>query len=518
MGRHGSGPVRTSSGRALSTTSAGIAVVLVAVAFAVVTVLGLTLLGVPLLPRQTATAATPTPTPSASIDRVSLATSPAQGVITRMLGPAVVAGWTPAGAMAWSGGTPFDAPCGRPSVDAVLSGARVYSIGSRQVVLTVSAYTAGSGAVAVRDWAARLGTCAAAPVRVSAPGAPTSDAFEATLSAAGGASGATAIFWRRGDVVAVIAVPAADAPGMPVLAAQVDPALVTALTGVCANQASTVADAVRSPWVVRDQFIGLTLPVRVTVAPSPTPVPPAGVTPAPVSWSPAPLPSISHPQRPADPVWPADLPTGEPASPVPPTVLLPAPTLSVVPSRIDDPAGPGCGWSFTGQLAPPFDARNEAAIAQGRVVQATEDLAAAQQAWQTSVVAYWQAVADYSAQATAYTAYAASVRDVARAWDRISALRTAYADAVTAYNAAVAAREQFLLDQAAAQTAYDDAVAVCQAVSPSATPTGSPTSTASPAGTPATPECPPPVPPILGQLPPPVPPLPTPPPDPRPSG
>jgi len=519
MGRHGGSSV-PSSGRRLSTTSAGAVVALVAVAFAVVTALGLTRLGVPLLPRQTAAAANPTPTPSPTIDQVSLASSPAQGVITRMLGPAVVTGWTPAGAVAWSGGTPFDSPCGRPTVDAVLSGARVYSVGSRQVVLTVSAYTAGSGAVAIRDWAARLGTCAAAPVRVSAPAVPTTDAFVATLPAAGGEAGATAIFWRRGDVVAVIAVPTPGAPSLATLAAQVDPALVTALTGVCVNPASTVADAARSPWVERGQFVGLTSPVPVTMAPSPTPVPPAGVTPVPTTWTPTPLPSISYPQRPADPVWPTDLPTGGLASPVAPSVLAPAPTLSIVPSRLDDPVGPGCGWAFTGQSAPPFDAGTEAVTAQGRVAQATEDLAAAQQAWQASVVTYWQAVADYTAQVTAYTAYAAGVRDVARAWDRISALRTAYADAVTAYNAAVAAREQFLLDQAAAQTAYDNAVAVCAAISPSATPTdtAAPTGTSSATSTPTGPECPPVVPPILGQLPPTIPPLPTPPPDPRPSG
>jgi hypothetical protein len=495
-------------------------VALVALTFAVVTLLGLTLLGIPLLPRQSASAAAPTPAASPTIDRVSLASSPAQGVITTMLRPDVATGWTPAGAVAWSGGTPFDTPCGRPGVDAVLSGARVYSIGSRQVVLTVSAYSAGSGAVAIRDWLARIGSCSGAPVGVAAPGSPTPDAFVASSPAAGGVRGATAIFWRRGDVVAVIAVAMSGASGMTALAAQVDPALATALVGVCANPQSTVADAVRSPWVERDAFAGLTAPVRVTAAPSPTPVPPAGVTPVPSTWSPTPLPSISYPQRPADPIWPSDLPTGGVASPVPPAVLLPAPTLSVVPSRLDDPVGPGCGWAFTGQSAPPFDAATEAVLAQGRVAQATENLAAAQVAWQASIVGYWQAVAAYSGQATSYTAYAAGVRDVATAWDRITAARQAYADAVTAYNAAIAAREQFFLDQAAAQAAYDDAIAVCQAISPSATPTdtATPTLTPAPTDTPVTPECPPAVPPILGQLPPSIPPLPSPPPDPRPSG
>jgi hypothetical protein len=111
------------------------------------------------------------------------------------------------------------------------------------------------------------------------------------------------------------------------------------------------------------------------------------------------------------------------------------------------------------------------------------------------------------------------VRDVARAWDGITAARQAYADAVTAYNAAMAAREQFFLDQAAAQAAYDNAVAACQAITPTPTltDTASPTSTPSPTDTPVTLDCPPVVPAILGQLPPTIPPVPTPPPDPRPS-
>ena len=160
--------------------------------------------------------------------------------------------------------------------------------------------------------------------------------------------------------------------------------------------------------------------------------------------------------------------------------------------------------------------------------QAQQDLAAAQLAWQSEVVAYWQAVADYQVQASAYSSYAASVRQVAQAWDRITAQRQAYADAVAAYNLAVDARQRFLLDQAAAQTAYDDAVAACvpggdttstPPVPPVATPTDLTTPTGGPSPTvPATPVCPPPVPDILGQVAPTVPPLPTPPPDPRPTG
>jgi hypothetical protein len=162
------------------------------------------------------------------------------------------------------------------------------------------------------------------------------------------------------------------------------------------------------------------------------------------------------------------------------------------------------------------------------VTQAQQDLSAAQQAWQASIVGYWQSVGDYQAQAAAYVAYQAAVRRVAQVWDVISAQRQAYADAVTAYNLAAAARQQFLLDQASAQTAYDQAVAACQS---GTVPTGTPTDTAFPVPTDvptdtATPlptdvptvaaGCPPPVPAILSQPGPTVPPVPTPPPTPTP--
>jgi len=533
MGRHSGPPPppgRLSAaipGRSTATRSAGVLLALTGVVVAVLTVTGIVLMGVPLLPRPAAAAASPTPSAGPSIDRVALLSSPAQTAVSTVLAGTAPTGWTPAGALAWTGGTPFDAPCGRPTVDAALSGARVYDLGRSQVVLTVSAYTAGSGAVAMVSWAARLTQCTSASVSVSPASGPSTDAFVATLWS-GGAS-ASALFWRRGDVIAIVATTSSSRSGLTALATAADPPLVAALTGVCANLASTVADAARSPWVERDQFTGLTAPVTVSATPSPTPVAPQGVTPLPDPWTPSPLPSVSYPVRPADPVYPVDLPTAV-GSPVPPSPLAPAPSVSVVPSRLDDPVGPGCGWAFTGQLAPPYDAASEAQVALGRVTQAQQDLSAAQQAWQASIVGYWQSVGDYQAQAAGYVAYQAAVRRVAQVWDVISAQRQAYADAVTAYNLAAAARQQFLLDQASAQTAYDQAVAACQSGTvPTGTPT--PTDTALPVPTDVPTDtaaplpsdvptvaagCPPPVPAILSQPGPSVPPVPTPPPTPTP--
>jgi hypothetical protein len=137
-------------------------------------------------------------------------------------------------------------------------------------------------------------------------------------------------------------------------------------------------------------------------------------------------------------------------------------------------------------------------------------------------VSYWQQQPIYEQQAQAFLAYASTVQQVALAWDTITRQREDYAAAVAAYDAATVARSQFFSEQAAAQTAYDDALAACgPTTTPSPTPTPSDSLSPSPTGTlsasPSTPGCPPALPPILGQAPPTLPPIPAPPPDPRPS-
>ena len=113
------------------------------------------------------------------------------------------------------------------------------------------------------------------------------------------------------------------------------------------------------------EFTGRLLPVPVEVPPLPIP---DGFTPTP---APSPAPSISYPARPTDPVWPTELPTpvGAPSPPLDPGA---EPTVAEIPSRAADPVGPGCGWAFTGVVAPEFDADVEAARVEALVAQARE--------------------------------------------------------------------------------------------------------------------------------------------------
>ena len=532
MGRHAAPPPskrlspRTPDlpGRGTSTATAGFLVAGAGAALALATVLAITLFGVPLAPRSSAEAAVP-PAPVATVPVVVVASTPAQQAISTTLADSPATGWTPATDLAWTGGTPFDSACQRPDSDAALAGTRIYGVGKRQVVVTVLAYGAGAGAVAFRQWSDQLGSCSAANAySVPAPGA---EAVMVSIGSQSGRPAATALFWRRGDVVVMVATPGQSPTGLAAASSRLDGRLVTALAGRCASITSSTADAVRSPWIQGITFTGLTVRVPVQVTPSPLPTD-AGVTPIPLTWSATPLPSASVPERPADPVWPADLPTPV-ASPVLPRAPSPPPSATSVPSRTDDLTGPGCGWAFAGMDKPPYDAIDEAAAAAALAQQAQQGLSAGQQLYQNGVLQYWQLVPQYEQEAAAWTAYAAAVRTVASAWDGITAQRTAYQRAVAAYDSAAQARSDFLNQQAAAQQQYDADLAQCALLTASPTPTSTdtatptPTDTATPTDTPSPSPtglagCPPTKPAILSQKPPTVPPVPTPPTDPRPSG
>jgi len=503
-----------------------------AAAIAGLTLFALVLSGVAVLPRGPSDLA-PTPSSTPALAHVTTSATPAQDAVHATLGSLPSQDWSPVGPATLDTGTPFDTLCGHSSsVDPAVAGARVFAIRGRQIVVSVAAYSAGAGAVAIADWTALLKRCVTSGVSSYLDVAPGPDAILAWIMTSGVEPGASSLTWRRGDVVASVAVPSNDPSGLAAAAEQVDTVLLAALATRCAEIDSSLSDAARSPWVRHDAFTGLTISIVVSVSPSPTPTAPDGVIPVVDTRSPPPLPSISYPLRPTDPVWPLDLPSEVP-SPFAPTNPAIEPSTSAVPSRIDDPVGPGCGWSFTGQVQPRYDAQHEAQLAQSRSKQALAHLVVVQNQWQSNLVTYWKNSSSYAMQAKAFSAYASRVSAVASAWDAISSARAAYSLAVDQYSQALANRTSFLADQIGAQAAYDGARNACglplstptpipsatesltQSASTSATSTPTPTPT--PTSTP-TPVCPPEVPPILFQSVPTLPPYPTPPPDPTPSG
>ena len=250
---------------------------------------------------------------------------------------------------------------------------------------------------------------------------------------------------------------------------------------------------------------------------------PPGVIPVPLDRSFDAVEPVDLPTRPADPVWPP-LPTPV-ELPVAPFSPGPEPTAAVVVTPRRDPVGPGCGWAFTGQGAPTYDAAAAAATRAATIDAARGRLLLAQQAWRAAVVGYWQASARFETATVAYAFYADQVRSVGVAWSAIEQARADYRSALVAYRAAVSERDALLAEQATALRAYQAALAAC-AVVPTTPP--APTVPATPeqpgaSGPPATspttpaPVCPPPRPAVLDRPVPPVPVPPVPPPDPRPA-
>ncbi len=508
---------------------AGVGVAAAGLGLAVLTGAGIAAAGVTLAPRAP-TAAAPAPNAAPSIDTVSLASSPAQAAVAAVLTTPIGTGWTPAGALTWTAGTPFDQPCGRPTTtDAAVAASRAFTFSKSQVMVTVAAYAAGHGAVALDGWSTLLTDCAGTTGRVGrySVATPGTAGLVAWLRRGPDAAvPAAMLLWRRGDVLVSVTVASERPGGLAALGAEVDTAVLAVLAGRCADIDSTLADAARSPYVDRAAFLGRTVPITIAVPPSAPPVPPPGVAPLPGAYSPGPLPSVSYPARPLEPVWPLDLPVPV-ASPFAPVAPLPQPGATTVPSRVADPVGPGCGWVFTGQVAPPFDQAASALDAEARAQQAQAELVAQQTRWQAETVSYWSEVPVYEEQAALFVAYADSVRAVASAWDTITAQRTEYATALAAYQLAETARSDFLVRQDAARLAYEAAVTACGSPAPTdlpspptpPDPTATPAPTQLPTAAPDAPPifgCPPAVPAILYESPPQVPEVPTPPPAPQP--
>jgi len=518
------------------------------------TVLGVSAAGVPLLGRGPSEAAPPVPAPTPR-PVVAITQTPAHQTFTALLNQAPNSAWQPVGEISWIGGTPYDQSCGRPAqIGASIAGSRVYQAVGGQVMVSLMAYSAGLGAGAFQDWQHQLSTCGGVST-YSVPG-PTSDTTSPSAPTdalvAWGAnvkgSATASLMWRRGDILAWISAPESLKNSLGTKSLQFDQLLLGVVRGSCASVDSALADAARNPWLAPKDFTGLIQQVPVAVSHAPWPTLPPGSTPVPHTYVPSPAPSISYPSRPADPVWPVDLPTPVATPDLPLVPTLP-PSATSVPSRAPDPVGPGCGWAFTGQVPPRYDEVQQVALARGLADQARAALLQAQAQWQSSTLNYWQQVPTYATQLQDFLAYAAAVRDVALSWDSISAQRDAYDKAVAAYNDALAAQQQFITEQQQAQAAYDAALTAC-ANAPVYTPvplptftpapttspsdTASPTSSAGPNPTDSSPTpgpttstptpsptgpvgCPPKRPAILDQQVPALPPVPTPPPDPRPS-
>lgn len=459
------------------------------------------------------------------------ALTPARRAIVQILNDGPGPSWAPSGPVTWAAGTAFDFACpANPAAAPVISGARLFTGNGQSVTVTARAYAAGQGAVAFAGLFAAWHNCdqESKGVGVIAAAAPGVDALTGWVSGTTAGGPSSTLMWRRGDVVLTVSHTDTSPNSLASSAYQLDAVADTAIAGICADVSSTLADAARSPWVTQIGYTGLQVAVPVAVTAPTDPAPPPGVTPVPDNAVVSAPPILTLPSQPTGTLLPSALPSPI-AVPLIPLRPSPAPSETSALATEQDPVGPGCGWSFTGQAVPQFDAVAAAATLVTAQQRAVASLQAQQSQWQQQTVAFWQQYAAYSTTLAAFTNYVDQVNVIAAAWTTIATNRTQYAAAVVAYNLAVAAQTAFLTQQGQAEAAYNTEVNVCAgsappvSASPTALPTASttsPTPTASPTPTGAsptptatptlTPGCPPVRPPILDQPVPSVPPQPSP--------
>lgn len=378
------------------------------------------------------------------------------------------------------------------------------------VTLSVRAYPAGGGAVALDGIAQAAVACEAASLGT----AGVDVGVEAVTISSRRSS---ALVWRRGDVLVIAAVEAHGLAGSPSVYAdalhQVDDALDAALVGPCLDPQGTTDQATRSPYLNRDAYLGHHVNEEVRFVRSSGMRRAERTTRDPVVKIPSPtvaVPVLDTLPAPLVPT-PTSGPTALPAAVAPPVVpQAPSkPTLAREVQRgVEDTTGPGCGWAFTAQQIPPFDATKAASLFEKDVSTAEHALDRTWTRWQKARVAYYRHFARYLDAAADYRHYAHRIAKISAAWNVIAVARDAYTTAYAAWQDAMSARSVWQIDHDQAKVDYQAAKATCHQQNqeptdpPSATePTSDPSTAPTPSASPSAPtvQCPPQRPTILDE-------------------
>jgi hypothetical protein len=188
--------------------------------------------------------------------------------------------------------------------------------------------------------------------------------------------------FREGDVIVTLSVFPVGyeyiEPTLLALAITLDTTLKTILSPVCVNMNAAASAATRNPTMASYTPYATTITLR----------PPSSITPPDLSLVDGSLPSVTVS---------AGSVTSPPVAPVVPTVAL---TTSVA-DQVADPTGPGCGWAFTGMVAPPFVGASSPLSALEQA--ALEQLETSWTQWPSVAAQYRRNLALYDARLAAYT-------------------------------------------------------------------------------------------------------------------
>jgi len=411
------------------------------------------------------------PPPPAQASTVSWTKTPAADAIRTAIS-SIPKDWTRRGDQLTSVTPPFPLSCNVGGVQSAFSVSQGYNNGT---TVALASYTAGTGALAFKTQRDNSGACVEANTAVSnvSETGIGSEAF--TIQVRRGLATSQTTVFRRGDVIGYVLV---DGGASASPAHTVDTILSNVMGNQCINEKSTTDDAKRTLWS-GVPFTGLLTEKQATIEAWSLPS-----TPSVASYKATPIPAqigpvqpVTMPTVPDYPVWPK-LPAEQKLPEVPQAPAPAATTTKTVLNRVPDDSGPGCGWAFTGTVAPTFN-QSEVDASNNSIIKAAQDeLTKNAQDWSKSVLAYWEAVDNYTKSVSDYEKFRTEVASVSDAWKPISDQWKAYYTSQANYDNAVKAHDAFVAQKADAQKSYDAAVQVCNAPDPVQTPQPTQTATA----------------------------------------
>lgn len=353
---------------------------------------------------------------------------------------------------------------GQPDLTPVVSTSMTVD---RYAQVYVVVYPAGQGAAELDRQLATARSGGAWYADVDGPGVQSHDVY-----ATWDGKRSTTRVWRHGDVLAYTVVDRQHASRLGALTAELDAIFTGGLDGQCVAPQSTLEDANRSPFHAPDGYAGYLLPETVSI-PEPD-LPEAPDDPvvevgeetvtldyATFPFTPEQVDEVQRPAVPSYPVWP-ELPAEleVPDAPEPPAV---PPTETSVDVAHEDVDGPGCGWAFTGERVPPFDAEKAEKDRDEAVDRAETELEEGVERWQQAVAEYWEAWPTYLAQVAEYRTYAQEVAEVTEAWDVIAEQWRAFRQEHAQWQDEADAHAELVAEREALQAEWDEHVATCEA-------------------------------------------------------
>jgi hypothetical protein len=415
--------------------------------------------------------------PPAEASTVSWSQTPAAEAIRKTMA-SVPKEWTRRGEQLVSVTPPFPLSCNIGGVQSSYSVSQQYNNGT---TVALASYTAGTGALAFNHVRSNSGQCVADNTYVTNVEESGIGAEAFTINVRRGSATSQTTVFRRGDVIGFVLV---DGGVSHAGARTVDKVLASTMGEQCLNQTAGADEAKRTIWSGQP-FTGLLIDYKASIgkwsAPSVPPKSSYKATTIPANLTQ--VEAVTMPEVPDYPVWPL-LPAEKKMPELPKAPAAAAVVEKTVKTRIPDVKGPGCGWAFTGTVAPAFNDAEVKASNDTIINEAKAELTKNAEAWSKSVLSYWEAVAGYQKSVKDYEKFRTEVIKTSAAWEPIHQDWREYFTQLANHEAEVRVRDEFIARKAAAKKSYEAAVEVCNAPEPTPTPTPSPSEKATESPTP----------------------------------